>query len=133
MRTKKSISIRYSEAFKNQVIKEVEEGHCSCQEARKKYGIKGVATVQYWMKRMGKLDFLPTVIRVEKPDEKSRMKELERQIRELKNALAETQVRCVIAESQFEIVCEDQGLNPEEVKKKLDEERLKGQSPKAIQ
>lgn len=127
MKNKKSVSIRYSEAFKNQVIKEVEEGYCSFQEARKKYGIKGVATVQYWMKRMGKLDALPKIIRVEKPDEKSRVKELERQIRELKNALAETQVRCVIAENQFDIVCEDQGLNPEEVKKKLDEERLKGQ------
>ena len=127
MKNKKSVSIRYSEAFKNQVIKEVEEGHCSCHEAREKYGIKGVATIQYWMKRMGKLDALPKIIRVEKPDERSRVKELERQIRELKNALADTQVRCVIAESQFEIVCEDQGLNPEEVKKKLDEERLKNQ------
>ena len=127
MKNKKSVSIRYSEAFKNQVVKEVEEGNCSCEEARKKYGIKGVATVQYWMKRMGKLEALPTIIRVEKPDEKSRVKELERQIRELKNALAETQVRCVIAESQFEIVCEDQGLDPEEVKKKLDEARSKSQ------
>src|SRR5688572_10433247 len=127
MKTKHSVSIRYSEAFKNQVIKEVEEGRYSCQEARKKYGIKGVATVQYWMKRMGKLDALPKIIRVEKPDEKARLKELERQVRELKNALAETQVRCVIAESRFEIVCEDQGLDPETVKKKQDEERLKDQ------
>ena len=127
MKGKKSVSIRYSEAFKNQVIKEVEEGSCSCQEVRKKYGIKGVGTVQYWMKRMGKLDALPKIIRVEKPDEKARLKELERQIRELKNALAETQVRCVIAESRFEIVCEDQGLDPETVKKKQDEERLKDQ------
>ena len=55
---------------------------------------------------------------------KQNLKELERQIRELKNALAETQVRCVIAESRFEIVCEDQGLDPETDKKKLDEERL---------
>ncbi len=127
MKTKQSVSIRYSEAFKNQVIKEVEGGNCSCEEARKKYGIKGVATVQYWMKRMGKLDALPKIIRVEKPDEKARLKELERQVRELKNALAETQVRCVIAESRFEIVCEDQGLDPESVKKKQDEERLKDQ------
>jgi hypothetical protein len=26
----------------------------------------------------------------------------------------------LIAESQFEVVCEEQGLNPEDVKKKLD-------------
>ena len=125
MKRKNSVSIRYSEAFKHQVVNEVSEGRYSCQEARKKYGIKGTGTVQYWMRRMGKLESLPKIIRVEKPDEKARVKDLERQIRELKNALAETQVRCVIAESQFEIVCEDQGLDPQAVKKKLDEERLK--------
>jgi hypothetical protein len=73
------------------------------------------------MKRMGKLQGLPKVIRVEKPDEKSKLKELERQIRQLKNSLAETQVRYLMAESQFEIVCEQQGLDPQEVKKKLEQ------------
>jgi transposase-like protein len=121
MKVKKSVVIRYSEAFKHQVIKEVEEGHCSCEQARKKYGIKGINTIQYWIKRMGKLEALPKIIRVEKPDEKSRIKELERQVRQLKNSLAETQVRYLMAESQFEIVCEQQGLDPEEVKKKLEQ------------
>jgi ATP:corrinoid adenosyltransferase len=68
---------------------------------------------------MGKLDSLPKLIRVEKPDERDRIKELERQVKELKNALADTQVRYLIAESQLEIVCEQQGLDAEEVKKKL--------------
>ena len=68
---------------------------------------------------MGKLDLLPKVIRVEKPNEKDRVRELERQIRELKESLADTQVRYLIAESRFEVVCEQQGLDPEEVKKKL--------------
>jgi transposase-like protein len=123
MNSKKKVTIRYSEAFKHQVINEVESG-VTCAQVRKKYGIGGINTIQYWMKRIGKLESLPKVIRVEKPDEKAKLKDLERQIRELKNALAETQVRCVIAESRFEIVCEDQGLDPEAVKKKLDEERL---------
>lgn len=125
MKTKKSIVVRYSSAFKHQVVREIEEDHLSIEAVRKKYGIKGCSTVQNWMKRMGKLDSLPKVIRVEKPDEKNHIKDLERQIRELKNALAETQVRYIIAESRFEVVCEDQGLDPEEVKKKQDDERLK--------
>lgn len=122
MNSKKKATIRYSEAFKHQVINEVESG-VPCDQVRKKYGIGGLNTIQYWMKRLGKLESLPKIIRVEKPDEKAKLKELERQIRELKNALAETQVRCVIAESHFEIVCEDHGLDPETVKKKIDEER----------
>ena len=116
------MAIRYSEAFKHQVISEVESGS-SCDQVRKKYGIGGKATIQKWMKRLGKFEGLPKIIRVEKPDEKSKLKDLERQIRELKNVLAETQVRCVIAESRFEIVCEDHGLDPETVKKKLDEKQ----------
>ena len=72
-----------------------------------------------WLKRMGKLDLLPKLVRVEKPDEKNQIKELERKIRELKDALAETQVRCIIAETRLDIVCEQQGLDPEDVKKKL--------------
>jgi transposase len=79
-----------------------------------------------WIKRLGKLHVLPKVIRVETPDEKDRIKQLEKQIQQLKNSLAETQVRYLIAESQFEVVCEQQGLNPEEVKKKL----LGKQAPK---
>jgi transposase-like protein len=124
MNSRKNVAIRYSEAFKHQVINEVESGSSSIDEVRKKYGIGGKTSIQNWMKRLGKLGSLPKIIRVEKPDEKAKLKDLERQIRELKNALAETQVRCVIAESRFEIVCEDQGLDPESVKKKLDEERL---------
>src|ERR1044071_6793652 len=118
MNTKKQ-TIRYSEGFKAQVIQEVESGKLSCNQARKRYGIKGVNTVQYWMRRMGKLDSLPKLIRVEKPDEKDRIKELERQGRGVKGALADTQVFYMIEKSRLEVVCEEQGLDPEEVKKKL--------------
>ena len=118
MRTSKHI-IRYSQAFKQQVVQEIEEGRWTLSEAGKVYGIRGSHTVNGWLKRMGKLDLLPKLVRVEKPDEKNQIKELERKIRELKDALAETQVRCIIAETRLDIVCEQQGLDPEDVKKKL--------------
>lgn len=110
--------IRYSEAFKQEVVREVESGTRSLSEARAVYHL-GSCTIQKWIKRMGKFDLLPRAIRVEKPDEKDRIKELERQIKDLKNALAETQVRYILAESQLEVVCEQQGLDVDEVKKKL--------------
>jgi len=110
--------IRYSDSFKQEIVREVETGTRSLSEVRQVYNL-GSCTVQRWIKRMGKFDLLPRAIRVEKPDEKNRIKELERQIKDLKNALAETQVRYIIAESQLEVVCEQQGLNVEEVKKKV--------------
>ena|SRR6478609_4163384 len=119
MKPGKTRVIRYSESFKHQVVKEIEGGHFSVAQAKSRYGIKGADTIQNWMKRMGKLSSLPILIRVEKPDEKDQIKELQRQIQQLKDSLAETQVRFLIAESQFEVVCEQQGLDPEEVKKKL--------------
>jgi transposase len=110
--------ITYSEAFKQEIVREVESGTRSLAEVRQVYHL-GSCTVQRWIKRMGKFDLLPRAIRVEKPDEKNRIKELERQIKDLKNALAETQVRYIIAESQLEVVCEQHGLDVEEVKKKV--------------
>ena len=108
--------IRYSEAFKQQVIQEVESGPLNIYQLSKKYGLSG-AMIQYWLRRRGKLDLLPKLVRVEKPDEKDKVKELEKQIRQLKEALADTQVRYLIAETRLEIVCKEQGLDVEEVKK----------------
>ena len=98
------------------------------EEARSSYGL-GNGTIQHWIRRMSKFALLPRVVRVENPKEKDRIKELERQIRELKNALADTQVYRVIAESRLEVVCEQQGWDVEEVKKKLQDKlssKLKG-------
>lgn len=119
MQYEKRTLIRYSQAFKHQVVREIEEGKRTIEQARKAYGIKGPGTIQTWIKRMGKLDLLPTILRMENPSEKDKIKELERQIKELKNALADTQVQCLIAESRLEVVCEEHGWDVEEVKKKL--------------
>lgn len=118
MKVQRRVVIRYSEAFKHQVIEEVESGRLSVWEAMRKYGT-GEGTIGRWIKRRGKLELLPKVIRVEKPNEKSRIKELENQVRQLKEALADSRVRELISETQFEVVCKQQGLDPEEVKKKL--------------
>jgi transposase-like protein len=120
MRKGKKITIQYSQAFKHQVVQEIEEGKSTISEVRERYGIKGGGTVQGWLRTMGKLHGLSKIVRVESPEEKSRIKELERQVRQLKEALADSQVEKHIVQSQFEIVCEQQGLDPEEVKKKLE-------------
>jgi hypothetical protein len=58
--------IRYSEAFKLQVVREGEEGVLTCDQARIKYGL-GHGRVPIWIKRLGKLHVLPKVIRVGLP------------------------------------------------------------------
>lgn len=82
------VRYRYSISFKQMVVKEVEEGN-NFDFVRKKYGIKGSATVQGWVKRFGKYHLLNKIIKVETMDERDRLKELEEENKRLKMALAD--------------------------------------------
>ena len=46
----------YSEAFKLQVVHEVENGEIGITAARKKYGIQGHATIRTWIEKYGNFD-----------------------------------------------------------------------------
>lgn len=121
--------IRYSEAFKLQVVEEVERGASgSLQEVRHKYGIKGSHTIKHWLKKYGRQHLLPKVVRVESMKEKDRIKELKKRNRELEKALADAKVREVISEAYFEIACEEFGITDlETFKKKADAKLFSGE------
>ena len=118
---KKKTVILYSEAFKREVVKHYESSGLTMQETSKLYGIAGCETLKNWLRRYGKASSLNKVIRVEKPDEKNRLKELEKEVKKLKEALADTYLRKVTAESTLEVAAEMMGLTVEELKKKLGE------------
>ena len=114
-----SVQIRYSLAFRRQVVSELETGRFrSIQEANAHYGIGGAMTVRRWLERFGKNHLIPKVVRVEKPDEADRIRQLKQEIRQLKQALGETQLRNVLNESFLEIACEQLGQDVEAFKKK---------------
>jgi transposase-like protein len=95
--------IRYSESFKLHVVSEIESGNLSIRGARQRYGIKGGETVQKWLRRYGKNHLLGKVVRVERPEEKDRVKELEAKVRELESALAQSQVKLFAYESLIDV------------------------------
>lgn len=115
--------VKYSEAFKLQVISELESGTLRSQgEARAKYGIRGAATVASWLRKYGKRHLMSRVVRVEKPDERDQVKVLQGRIRELEHALAETKVQEVLHRAYFDIVCETTGVaDPAALKKSIGE------------
>ena len=117
-------SMRYSEAFKLQVINELESGQLDCiNMAREKYGIVGSGTIRRWLKKYGCNDLLPKRVRIEMPEEISELKRLKKRIRELEKALAKTKVESVLNEAQFEILCEQMGIKDiEGMKKKIAKE-----------
>lgn len=120
---------RYSEAFKHQVLQEIESGELNISGAQQKYGITGQKTIQSWARKYGSFGIIPKIIRVESPKERDQIKELKAQIKQLKLTLADIALDKAIAESTLEVICEDRGLDVEEVKKNagklLQQNRLK--------
>jgi transposase-like protein len=77
-------TIRYSESFKQKVVNELAKGKfISCGEASRAYGITGAATVRAWLKKYGRTDLLPRVIRVESENDRNEVEDLKRKIKEL--------------------------------------------------
>jgi transposase-like protein len=119
--TKQRIILRYSNAFKLMVVEGIESGKLTVEEAKKIYDISGGETVQKWIKKFGKLHLLNKVVRVEMRDEASRIKQLEKQKRDLESALAQAQLKIISYESLIEIAEEKLGID---LKKNLEEKRL---------
>ncbi len=113
------IVVRYSISFKMQVIEDIENGRFNVHQAQEHYGIKGGATIQQWLKKYGKNHLCAKVIRVEKPNEKDRIKELNARIKELEIALGKTQAKRILGESFLKIACRQMGSDVESFKKKV--------------
>lgn len=121
---KKGQTIRYSEAFKRQVVAEIEDGTLdNVEQARRRYGISGTTTVQRWVRQFGRAHLLSKVIRVESPMERDQMKQMERRIRELEYALAESRMRELLADGHLRAICEEEGITDLEARKKKLRER----------
>ena len=112
--------VRYSEAFKQQVVGELEAGRFgSPYEASQAYGVDQ-GTVKRWAKQYGKAHLLRKVVRVAKPDEPGEIKRLKDRVRRLEAALSDSHMDQALDESFFEILCEQTGVDPEAFKKKHD-------------
>lgn len=113
-------TIRYSEAFKQQVLRELDEGKFgSVQAAARTYGIRGGSTIQGWIRRYGREHLLRKVVRVETPKEGQELKELRKRVRDLEKALADAHLEHRFDEAYLQIACRAAGIEDvEEFKKK---------------
>ena len=111
--------MRYSESFKIEVVQRYEESGHSKSEISKMYGIKGGATLTLWVRKYGKPSSKNRIIRVEKPEEKDRLKALKKENDKLKKALADAHIKQITSESFLEAVSELMGMSVEELKKKF--------------
>ena len=111
--------IRYSEAFKVQVIGALEAGRFdSPYAASRAYGLSA-GMVAYWVRRYGKDHLLGKVVRVETPKEVSEVKELRKRMRELEKALADAHIDARLDAAYLKIACRAAGIEDvEDFKKK---------------
>lgn len=104
----KGEQVRYSLAFKQKIVSELERGKLSSiAEARRVYDIGGCQTVKLWVKKFGKDHLLDKVVRVEMKGEKDRIKELEKEKQRLESALAYSHLKIITLESLIEAADEE--------------------------
>ena len=109
--------IRYSEAFKMALVRELEEQDLPFEHVRRKYGILGSYTVQKWVHQYGN-GTRGKRIRVEKPEEISELKRLRERVRRLESALADAHIDVALERAYTELACERVGVDVAEFKKK---------------
>jgi transposase-like protein len=94
---------RYSECFKEQVVKEVSSGS-SISEVCRRYDIKNMSVVSKWLRRYGRNELLNKVIRVKMRSEDDKIKQLETENKRLKIALADATLAKDLLETLIEEV-----------------------------
>ena len=94
--------VRYSKAFKQKVVTEIELGKITIAQARKIYDIRGGHTIYDWLRIFGKNHLIAKVVRVETKNERDKIKELEQQRQQLESALAQAHLKIICLESTID-------------------------------
>ena len=101
------------------MVEEIGRGrHETIQQARKAYGINGTRTVEGWIKKYGREDLLPKVIRIETMKEQDELKAARKRIRELEAAVADAHIDYCLEKAYLGIACRRLGEDPGAFKKK---------------
>ena len=109
--------IRYSKAFKMQLVREAEAADSSAWAVQRKYKIKGTCTVMRWVRRFGSGKY-GNIIRVEKAGEINEASQLRSELRKVKEALADTHMELALEKAFLAVACEEMHQTMEGFKKK---------------
>ena len=101
------IKYRYSMAFKQKVISEIESGKYRLQQASKIYNVSDVSLYN-WLRAFGKNHLIGKTVRIEMKNETDRLKQLEKEKEALESALAQAHLKIITLESLLEVAEEHQ-------------------------
>jgi transposase-like protein len=110
-------TIRYSQSFKMQCVREVETGKSCAEAVRRKYKIRGTSTVMRWVRQLGSGRY-GKIIRVENAHEVNETGQLRGELRRVKEALADTHMELALEQAFLVVACEELDQSLENFKKK---------------
>ena len=110
---------RYSEPFKLKILDELTTGKLNKNQLGKLYGI-APTTINEWIRKYNRKDLMNTRVKVETKDEITRIKELQKDIAQLKKLLLKKDLDALVLESYLKVAAQDRGYKSViELKKKL--------------
>ncbi|MBS3993661.1 MAG: transposase [Bacteroidetes bacterium] len=99
---------RYSESFKLKILDELTTGKLNKNQLGKLYGINPT-TINEWIRKYNRKDLMNTRVKVETKDEITRIKQLQKEIEQLKKLLLKKDMDSLIDESYLEVAAEKLG------------------------
>ena len=110
---------RYSEGFKLKILAELSTGNYSKRQIGMIYEINPT-TLNEWIKKYDRKDLMNTRILVETKDETTRIKALQKEIKQLKELLIKKDLDKLVLDSYLEVAAGKLGYKSvEELKKNL--------------
>lgn len=101
---------RYSQAFKQQVVREYEAG-ASAHSLRQKYGIGSPGTVKQWVARHGRAGFRAEVVHIQTVDDQLEVQAMKSRITELESALAHSVLENRMLRTTIEVAGQSLGMD----------------------
>ena len=109
----KKIVKRYSIAFKQQIVKEYEEG-ASVSALQKKYGITGSETIKRWVEKYSRKGIRYKLMYIQSPEERNQLQKCKEKISQLEKAVAQLTLEKLMLEATLATAEKEMGI---EVKK----------------
>jgi transposase-like protein len=95
------LSKRYSQAFKQQVVSEIESGIYTISQAQQLYRIGSNSTIRNWLRQFGKNHLLSQRVHIQTTEEVNQLKQLASDKQRLESALADAHLKIARLESQL--------------------------------
>lgn len=93
---------RYSQAFKQQVVREYEAG-ASIYSLRQKYGVSGYQTIKRWIEQYSRSGYRSELVVIQTVDDQLEVKAMKQRIVALERALAETVLENRMLQTTLEV------------------------------